>query len=206
MSFNTKIPYYLRSVATIGLICCMVLPVLAKPDISLPPPETTGGIPLMQAITARATNRSFSHKALTPQVLSNMLYAAFGVSHEDKHTIPTALNKKDLKVFVIKSDGAYLYKPTENALELITSDDLRPLLAKQSFVLEAPVTLVYAGSNERWVPLHAGSAYQNVGLYAASVGLNNVVRGSFDEKGLAKELKLKRNESVVISQTVGWSK
>lgn len=206
MSLNIFVSPRFFSIVTAGLICCAAIPSLAKGDISLPSPETTGGIPLMEAISARASNRSFAHKSLTPQVISNMLYAAFGISHEDKHTIPTARNKKDLKVFVVKADGAYLYKPQENKLEQVSPDDLRPLLAKQSFVLEAPLTLVYVGSDSETAAMHAGSAYQNVGLFAASVGLNNVVRGSFDRKGLAKELKLNRDEVVLISQTVGWPK
>lgn len=206
MSLTKTVSTRFLSVVTAGFLFCAAMPVLAKSDISLPAPEISGGIPLMDAISARASNRSFAHKSLTPQVISNLLYAAFGVSHEDKHTIPTAKNQKDLKVFVIKADGAYLYNPSENRLVQITPDDLRPLLAKQSFVLEAPLTLVYVGSDSETAAMHAGSAYQNVGLFAASAGLNNVVRGSFDRKGLAKELKLNRDETVIISQTVGWPK
>ena len=52
--------------------------------------------------------------------------------------------------------------------------------------------------------MHAGSAYQNVGLYCANKGLNNVVRGYFDKDELAKALSLCENQKIVISQAIGW--
>lgn len=54
--------------------------------------------------------------------------------------------------------------------------------------------------------MHAGSAYQNVGLYCADKGLNNVVRGYFEKADLEKELKLNENQWIVVSQAVGWPK
>ena len=74
----------------------------------------------------------------------------------------------------------------------------------QDFVKGVPLILVYVGTDAKNSPLHAGSAYQNVGLYAASVGLNNVVRGYFDRNAAAKALQLLPNEQVIISQVVGW--
>ena len=52
-------------------------------DITLPPAQTEGGMPLMQALNARRTSRSFAPQALPPQMLSDLLWAAFGVNRPD---------------------------------------------------------------------------------------------------------------------------
>ncbi|MDR2902448.1 MAG: nitroreductase family protein [Lactobacillales bacterium] len=174
--------------------------------IQLPDPQKTGGMPLMQAITERKSDRTFTSKKISEQTLSDLLYTAFGVSHEKKFTIPTSMNRGNLKVFVVRGDGTWLYIPEKNILSRVTAEDLRPHLATQSFVLQAPISLVYTGSDPVNSPLHAGSAYQNVGLYCASVGLNNVVRASFDKESFAKELNLGTGEKVIVSQSIGWAK
>ena len=68
-----------------------------------------------------------------------------------------------------------------------------------------PLVLIYTGSKDEDYPaMHAGSAYQNVGLYAASRGLGAVVRGYFDKEAVAKALNLPNSEAVIISQATGW--
>lgn len=182
---------------------CTALPGFAE-TIHLPSPDKTGGMPLMDAISARQSARVFSETEVPDAVLSTLLYSAFGVSHDGKHTIPTAMNQENLQVYVLRKDGAFLYDSQKNTLERITKRDLRPLLATQTYVLNAPITLVYAGSDSNNTPLHAGSAYQNVGLYAASAGLNTVVRTGFDKKSLAQALSLNDGVFVAASQTIGW--
>ena len=51
--------------------------------IKLPPPETAGGMPLMQALKARHSTREFGSKPLPPQVLSKLLWAASGVNRPE---------------------------------------------------------------------------------------------------------------------------
>ncbi len=70
--------------------CCFVLflcPALAlaqelKPLV-LPAPQTDGGKPLMQALKDRHSTREFSSEKLSPQVLANLLWAAFGINRPD---------------------------------------------------------------------------------------------------------------------------
>jgi nitroreductase len=47
---------------------------------------------------------------------------------------------------------------------------------------------------------------QNVYLFCASEGLAVVVRASFDRPALAKALKLRDNQLIVLAQTVGFPK
>ena len=178
----------------------------AAQEVKLPVPQTEGGMPLMNAIAARKTTREFSARPIDTQTLSEILWTAWGLTHEGKHSIPTSQNKQNLKVYVLQADGVWLYKPEKNIIENISKKDVRSILNTQDFVKDAPLHLAFVGSDKKNSPTHAGSAYQNVGLYCASKGLNNVVRGYFDRQTLGKELRLKDNEEVIVTQAIGWSK
>ena len=175
---------------------------------TLPLPETTGGMPLMQAMAQRQSTRAFSDKAVDAQTLSNILWAAYGENRADgRRTIPTALNEKDLAVYVAKSDGVWLYDAAKNALQPVSAENILPLFCKQDYMDKAPLVLIYTGSDDArgFAALHAGSAYQNVGLYAASAGLANVVRAYFDYDAVAKALNLPQGQKVIVSQAIGWA-
>lgn len=177
--------------------------------VYLPAPETNVGVPLMKALNDRQTHREFSVRKINSQNLSNILWAAVGINRPDgKLTIPTARDSRDLYVYVIKQGGAYRYNAETNALELVNPAALIYSAAKQGFVKNADLLLVYVSSNENqnYGAMHAGSAYQNVGLYAASAGLNNVVLGMIDRDLLHKELHLNDKNYVVIAQALGWPK
>lgn len=176
----------------------------AQELVKLPDPVVTGGMPLMQAMNERRTERSFSAEALDMQTLSEILWAAWGYNRPDKRTIPTAKNRQNLNVYVLKADGAWRYNARANTLSPVTSQDLRPLAARQDFVMTAPVTLLFtADDDDDNAEMHAGSAYQNVGLYCASKGLHNVVRGMIDRKALAEALGIRDDDDIIISQTIG---
>ena len=181
----------------------MASSVLAQ-DIILPPANRTGGMPLMQAITERRSHRSFSDRDLSLEDLSQILYAAFGLSASDKYTIPTSMGKGDLKVYAVRADGIYAYIPQTHTLKQIADTDVRSIFNTQDYMSTVPLILVYTGTDKENAPLHAGSAYQNVGLYAASAGLNSVVRGYFDEAALAQVLPLEPGEFIIVSQAVGY--
>lgn len=187
-------------------VLCFMLTVGAGAQAvqKLPIPKNSGGMPLMQAITERKTARSFSDREIDRQTLSEILFAAYGISHDNKHTIPTAMNQGALSVYILTSKGVFEYVPEYNGLKPISNKDNRALVASQDYVNNAPLTIIYTGDDVVNSPMHAGSAYQNVGLYAASKGLNNVVRGAFDKEAVKQALKLPETEQVIISQTLGW--
>lgn len=172
-------------------------------NIVLPAPETTGGKPLMQAMAERKTEREFADKPVSAKDLSNILWAAYGFNRPGKRTIPTARNEQGMDVYVLTADGAFLYNAKDNVLKQVVKKDLRDLLGPQDFARKAPLTLLFVEKQHKYAGMHAGSAYQNVGLYCASAGLNNVVRGMYDADGLAKALNLGDRE-VIVTQTVGY--
>ncbi len=171
---------------------------------ALPRPRTDGGMPLMQALMARKSTRSFADRPIEPQVMADMLWAAFGINRPDgKRTAPTAMNRQDMDVYVLNKDGVFLYDAAENALIPVSDKDLRNINA-QPFAKKAPVTLLYVAQNGKFAGMHAGSLYQNVGLFCASAGLNNVVRGGKDNEEMTKALNLLDGKQVIVSQVVGY--
>jgi len=207
-----------KGIVILAVLFCFVAVSGAADSVQLPKPQTTGGKPLMQAISERHSTRDFSSREIPPQVLSNLLWAAWGINRpEGKRTVPTANNKQGMDVYAITAKGAYHYDAASNTLKQITDKDLRALTGRQDFVTKAPLNLVYVsdyakmGSTAdqdkmRYSGAHAGFMGQNVYLYCASEGLGTVIRAWFDGPTLAKELKLRPDQKVVLCQTVGYPK
>lgn len=194
-------------------VCTMVKETPAEEKIEtevvLPQPDYQSGRPLMQTLQDRRTYREFGPRIINDQNLAELLWAANGVNRPDgRRTIPTARDSRDLDIYVLKQGGAYRYNPDRHMLELVNPAALRYTAAKQDFVKQADVLLVYVSNNQNkeYAAMHAGSAYQNVGLYCASVGLNNVVLGMIDRNMLHKELHLNEDDYVIIAQALGWPK
>ncbi len=178
-------------------------------EIALPTPDYESGRPLMQTLKERQTYREFGPRIINDQNLAELLWAANGVNRPDgRRTIPTARDSRDLDVYVLKQGGAYRYNPERHMLELVNPAALRYTAAKQDFVKQADVLLVYVSNNKNreYAAMHAGSAYQDVGLYCASVGMHNVVLGMIDKDMLHKELHLNDDDYVIIAQALGWPK
>lgn len=72
---------------------------IAQEFSKLPPPDTTGGLPLMQALKERKSVRSFADKPIPQQTLSNLLWAAFGINRPDgRRTAPSAMNWQEIDI------------------------------------------------------------------------------------------------------------
>ncbi len=187
--------------------------------IQLPAPRTEGGRPLMSVLKDRATNREFASKPLPEQMLSNLLWAAWGINRpaSGRRTAPSAVNWQETDVYVVMKEGTYLYDAKANALQPVASGDLRAQAGTQAFVAEAPLNLVYVADYARMGKgspesklfnsgADTGFIAQNVYLFCASEGLNTVVRGSIPKDGLAKTLKLRPDQHITLAQTVGYPK
>jgi nitroreductase len=187
--------------------------------ITLPAPVTDGGKPLMQVLKTRHTSREFKSDALTPATLSNLLWAAFGISREDGHrTAPSAMNQQEIDLYAFTADGVFLYDAKANVLTPVLGGDHRAVAGKQDFVATAPLSLVYVAD---WAKMgkasteadkvfygaaDCGFIAENVYLYCASEGLNCVVRGYVDREAIAKTLKLRPDQKVLLGQTAGYPK
>jgi nitroreductase len=186
--------------------------------VQLPAPQTTGGRPLMQVLSERKSTREFGPDKLSPQTLSNLLWAGFGINRPDGHrTAPSAMNRQEVTIYVATADGVYTYDAKANALIPVLLGDFRAATGTQAYAKEAALDLVYvadltkAGPNpspeaELFNAADVGFIAQNVYLYCASEGLNVVVRDSMDEPALAKTLKLLPTQKIILAQSVGYPK
>jgi SagB-type dehydrogenase family enzyme len=205
------------AVVFVGAFCTSALAQNLK-TIQLPEPKKDGGRPFMQVLSDRQSQREFSGEKLPLPVLSNLLWAAFGVNRPDgRRTAPSARNWQDIDIYVAMADGLYLYDAKAHALKQVLAEDLRGATGSQPFVTEAPVNLIYvsdlaktgnASAEDRllYSGAHTGFISENVYLYCASEGLATVVRGLVDRPALAKRMQLRPDQRITLAQTVGYPK
>jgi SagB-type dehydrogenase family enzyme len=216
---KTHSSFYVRSFLLVLVLCPMLTLGQEPKPLILPAPQTDGGKPLMQALKARQSTREFSSEKLTPQVLANLLWAAFGVNRPDtgKRTAPSAINWQEIDVYVATAEGLYVYDAKGNRLDPILAEDVRGATGKQPNIKDAPVNLVYvadlaktgnssAEDRDLYTAADAGFIAQNVYLFCASEGLAVVVRGTVDRVALAKLMKLRPDQRILLAQTVGYPK
>ncbi len=194
-------------------------PAQALEPIELPPVQKDGGKPLMQCLAERQSLRAFDARPLPDQVLSNLLWAAWGINRPEagKHTAPSASNRQEIQVYVTTAQGVYLYEPAVHTLQPVMEGDLRAATGSQPYVAEAPVNLVYVADtakmrmpSDEWVTFYAaadtGFIAQNVYLFCASEGLACCVRGLVDREALAAKMGLRPEQRVVLAHSVGYPK
>ena len=189
-------------------------------EVALPPPQTaTTTATLIEALSRRRSTRDFASRELPRDVLSTLLWCAFGINRPDSggRTAPSAHNWQEIEVFVALPDGAYRYDARRHALQPVVNADLRAATGMQEFVGTAPLNLVYvsdfgkmgdASAEDRtfYAAADAGFVAQNVYLYCAAAGLACVVRGLVDRRKLAPALRLRTDQRIVLAQTVGYPK
>jgi hypothetical protein len=187
--------------------------------VKLPAPKTTGGMPLMQALAARHSEREFGAQAIAPQALSNLLWAAWGINRPDGHrTAPSASNRQEIEIYVTLPEGAYLWDAKTNTLNPVAEGDLRGATGSQPFAAAAALNLVLVADTSKAgrpaadpqqalnIGVDAGVIVENVYLFCASEGLVSVVRASVPKDALARHLKLRDTQLIVVAQSVGYPK
>ena len=184
--------------------------------IPLPKPNTTGGMPLMQALSTRKSGREFSPEKFSPQVLSSLLWAAYGVNRPDgRRTAPSANNRQTIDIYAVLPEGVYRYNAKEHRLDLVVPGDLRASTGMQPFVAQAALYLVYVADYAKiggtpdpdkilYSAAETGFIGQNVYLYCASEGFSTVIRAMLNRDALSKALNLKPDQKITLSQTVGY--
>jgi len=188
-------------------------------------PEMGSGNPLMQLLWKRKSLRQFSSEPLPVEVLSNMLWAAFGINRPDgKRTAPTANDKREIDIYVATPKGLYVYDAQANLLNPILGDDIGGMtgIPAQPYVKEAAVNLIYVADYSKmknyffgtvrdevkdlYTAAATGFISENVYLYCASEGLATVVRAEIDRPALASLMKLRPDQKIILAQSVGYPK
>ncbi len=138
--------------------------------IELPAPDKKGGMPLMQALAERQVSRVYPNAALTKQEMADLLWATYGINRDNgKRTVPTAHNKQNMTLYVYVNKAFWIYDAENNALHKILEKDMDDKL-------KGSLTLIYAAEDAPYTDMSVGSMYQNAALYAASAGLQNLVK------------------------------
>ena len=197
--------------------------------IQLLPPQIEGGRPLMQVLKDRKSWRLYTTEKIPIQVLSNLLWSAFGINRPERglRTAPTGGNRQDIDIYVATADGVYVYEAKANILNPVLAEDVRSLSGRQypppivpanlvPPLDEAPVNLIYVcdglkkskisteEENLRSAFAHTGFISQNVFLFCASEGLATVVRLWFDKAALEKKMRLRPEQYAILVQSVGY--
>jgi nitroreductase len=188
---------------------------LGDVEFHLPKARREGNA-ILELLARRRSSRSFSSRPLDSQLLADLLWAAFGVSNREGYrTAPSARNWREIDIYVALSHGLYRFDAVAEDLDRMTKTDMRAATGQQDFVSAAPVNLVYvadhdkmAGASQKerdfYAAADAGVICQNVYIFCASEGLATVVRGLIDRPALAKEMRLRPAQRVILAQTVGY--
>lgn len=203
----------------------------AENTIALPAPDLAGHMPVEQAIEQRRSERRYGDRPLSLQHLSQLLWAAQGITGPDGgRAAPSAGALYPLELYVVAGDvdsltpGVYRYAPERHELIKHAGDDRhnghnrREALAAaalgQSWVRRAPAVLVLAGVYERsaakygsrarrYTHMEAGHAAQNVYLQATAVKLATVIVGAFDDEAVRETLGLPADHAPLGLMPVG---
>ncbi|MFW9831170.1 MAG: nitroreductase family protein, partial [Candidatus Thorarchaeota archaeon] len=187
---------------------------------------------LLEALQLRQTNRNIGSRELPLQVLSNLLWAAFGINREKAtfnkpgRTAPSASNSQEIDLYVAMKDGLYLYEALPHQLIPISAGDFRMLscsLRAASLTSNAPVNIFYVvdlsrydlGPNQpdpsigdpevqkSYYYTDTGFIAQNINLFAASEGLATWFHNC-DTASIPAEFNLRSNQRILFAQTVGY--
>jgi nitroreductase len=100
--------------------------------LKLSPPDKTRGLPFMEALSVKASAREWSDRELSPQDLSDLMWAANGLNRpeEDKTTASSAMNAHDVDIYVFMKDAVFVYDYRGHVLAPVLSGDFRSVPMK----------------------------------------------------------------------------
>jgi Nitroreductase family len=196
--------------------------------IVLPRPDNLRSKPLFNSLMDRKTNRNISSKELPVQIMSNLLWSAFGVNRETLgfnkkgRTAPSASNSQEIDLYVVLLEGVYIYEPINHQLLPVAEGDFRSRSVYKGGAF-APVNIFFVVDLSRYdlgptqpdpnigdpevqksyYYTDTGFIAQNIYLYAASAGLAAWFHNC-DRVNTIKDFKLKPTQRVLFAQTVGY--
>lgn len=171
---------------------------------------------MIAALQQRHSTREYSDRPIPKQLLSDLLWAAFGINRPNgDRTAPYWRHVMVIDLYLALADGVWIYEPKAHTLLLHLADDIRGQTGHQDFVATAPLNLIYVAHGERmtdispeerrlYASVDTGFIGQNVYLFCASEGLATVFRGAVDYPKLARTLRLPGQQFVAFAQTVGY--
>jgi len=204
---------------------------IALDYIYLPPPVPDRSLSLHDAVTRRRTIREIAVTPVPSELLSNLLWTAFGVNRTTGpfgaagRTAASASNSQEIDVYVALKTGIYLYNGPAHRLDPVVAGDLRSdaMNQRQGVASKAPVQLIYvadlyrlthtAGFEEpglhdpevqkSYYFVDTGLIAGNVSLFAAAHGLASWFHNC-DKAALANDLPLRAEQKILFAHSIGW--
>ena len=198
----------------------------------LPAPATDGAFSVERALANRRSRRQFQDTALSVEQLSQILWAAYGVTLPLPHpglrgglrTTPSAGALYPLEIYVVIGNvagleaGVFRYISEEHKLVRTLARDVRAELSAaalgQRMIQDAPATLVftavfsrmtgrYGQRGRRYVYMEIGHSAQNVYLQAEALGLGTCAIGAFVDNRVRQLLQLPADEEPLYIMPIG---
>ena len=185
--------------------------------IMLPEPALKGDVSMEEAIEKRRSIRSFTDESLTAENISQLMWAAQGITDETRmfRSAPSAGATYPLEVYIVTGtdgvrdenipEGVYRYNPLDHSLKQVGTGDVRQDLysaaIRQSPINTAPVNIIiaadysrttarYGDRGIRYVHMEAGHSAQNMYLQTAAMDIGMVVIGAFEDDAIKQILSM----------------
>ena len=199
-------------------------PAQSEPVIDLPEPRLTGSVSVEQALRSRRSVRRFKTQPLTLDEVSQLVWAAQGMTSGPYRTAPSAGALYPLEVYVAVGNvegldaGVYHYDPSAHALSVVRKGNVLKSVSRAAYSQDhagsGAIAIVFSAVYERttrkygekgirFAHMEAGHAAQNVHLQAEALGLGTVVVGAFMSSRLKSVLGMKDDERPLIIMPVG---
>jgi SagB-type dehydrogenase family enzyme len=200
-------------------------------SILLPKPFFDGKVSVEKAIKERRTIRDFKERILSLAHLSQLLWAAQGItdSATGKRAAPSGGALYPLDIYVLIGEngvekieaGVYHYLPKEHSISLVSKGDRRKEIASaslgQRWMAKAPVIFVitaeyrritgkYGERGIRYALIEAGHVGQNLFLQAEALGLGAGIVGAFNDLEVSKVTGLPPKHEPLLIMPVGYKK
>jgi len=200
-----------------------------SPLIELPTPGTGSGMPLWEAIDRRRSRRRFRNETLSPEHLSRLLWAAQGITAQNRgglfRSAPSAGALYPVETYVVVHDvdtidsGVYHYAVRTHALEQIQTGDFRDAAARgaldQPMAASGNIVFIWTAIFERakwkyrqrayrYIYLDAGHIAENLALAAVSLNLGSCQIAALYDEEVNSLLGIDgENESTLYMSVVG---
>lgn len=184
--------------------------------VKLPEPEYKSSVSLEETIKNRRSVRSFSDGAVTLQELSQLLWAAQGLTSDGfKRAAPSAGATYPLEVYVAAgnvtdlSPGLYKYNHEDHSLLSEMDGDIRKDIQAaalgQSALTDGQLVIIITGIYERttqkygdrgirYVHIEVGAVAENIYLQCETLGLATVFMGAFHDDKIRKVIAAGNDE------------
>ncbi|MBD3360480.1 SagB/ThcOx family dehydrogenase [Candidatus Peregrinibacteria bacterium] len=193
--------------------------------IELPEPEYDSDTSIEEAILNRRSIRNYKNEPLTISEISQILWAAQGITDEDgKRAAPSAGALYPIEIYLVAGDveelspGIYKYNPGGHEIIRIAKDDVRKQLSSaalgQNQVEDAAADIVitavyerteskYGERAERYVHMEVGHIGQNIYLQCVALNLGTVSVGAFDDMEVKEIINMEKDEEPLYILPIG---